>query len=50
MAKKPELYNWDTLPKEQVRKGVERSGFRGEDVLLVMNWLDPGAHQHDSSD
>lgn len=42
MAKKPELYNWDTLPKEKVRKGVERSGFRGEEVLLVMNWLDPG--------
>ena len=42
MSKKPNLYNWDTLPKEVVRPGVSRSGFRGEDVLMVMNWLDPG--------
>lgn len=42
MGEKATLYNWDTLPKEVVRAGVERSGFRGEDVLLVMNWLEPG--------
>ena len=42
MSKKPSLYNWDTLPKEVVRPGVSRCGFRGEDVLMVMNWLDPG--------
>ena len=34
--------NWDTLEKEFVREGVERVGFRGEDTLLVMNWLQPG--------
>jgi len=42
MAQKARLYNWDTLPQETVRKGVVRSGFRGDDVLLVMNKLDPG--------
>lgn len=42
MTIKPSMYNWDTLQKEVVRKGVSRSGFRGEDVLMVMNWLDPG--------
>ncbi len=42
MAEKATLYNWDTLDKEVVRKGVERAGFRGDDVLLVMNWLEPG--------
>lgn len=42
MAQKARLYNWDTLEKEVVRKGVERAGFRGDDVLMVMNWLEPG--------
>jgi len=42
MAEKARLYTWDELPKEVVRKGVERCGFRGEDVLMVMNWLTPG--------
>ncbi len=36
------VYNWDDLDREVVRRGVERAGFRGDDVLLVMNWLDPG--------
>lgn len=34
--------NWNSLDREFVREGVERAGFRGEDVLLVMNWLEPG--------
>lgn len=42
MAQKARLYNWNELPKEVVRAGVERSGFSGDDVLLVMNWLEPG--------
>ena len=42
MARKAKLYNWNDLPREAVRKGVERCGFRGEDVLMVMNWLAPG--------
>lgn len=33
---------WGSLERENVRKGVSRAGFRGEDVLLVMNWLEPG--------
>ena len=36
------VYNWDDLDREDVRPGVTRAGFRGEDVLMVMNWLDPG--------
>ncbi len=36
------VYNWDDLDREVVRPGVKRAGFRGEDVLMVMNWLDPG--------
>lgn len=42
MAGNARLYHWDQLPKETVRRGVVRSGFRGDDVLLVMNWLEPG--------
>ncbi|NYE23639.1 AraC family ligand binding domain-containing protein [Pigmentiphaga litoralis] len=45
------LYNWNSLPRETVRKGVERVGFRGDDTICVMNWLTPGMdtnpHQHD---
>jgi quercetin dioxygenase-like cupin family protein len=47
---KIEHYDWDALPKEVVRRGVTRAGFRGDDVLLVMNWLEPGMqvnpHRH----
>ena len=42
MASEPSLYNWDSRPREKVRKGFEKCGFREEDVLLVMNWLEPG--------
>ena len=34
--------NWDELARETVRSGVSRAGFRGQDVLMVMNWLEPG--------
>ena len=36
------MYNWNTLDREVVRKGVERVGFRGENVVMVMNWATPG--------
>lgn len=36
------LHNWNDLPREVVRKGVERVGFRGDNVMCVMNWLTPG--------
>ena len=42
MVQKTSFANWNTLDREVVRKGVERVGFRGDDVLLVMNWLEPG--------
>ncbi len=42
MAQKATLYNWNDLPNEVVRKGVSRAGFRGDDVLLVMNKIEPG--------
>ncbi|MBO6815916.1 MAG: cupin domain-containing protein [Rhizobiaceae bacterium] len=35
-------YNWTDMPREQVRPGVSRSGFRGDGALMVMNWLEPG--------
>jgi quercetin dioxygenase-like cupin family protein len=34
--------NWDMMEREHVRPGVSRAGFRGQDVMLVMNWLEPG--------
>lgn len=44
------MYNWNDLPKEVVRKGIERCGFRGNDVVVVMNWVEPdiqvNPHQH----
>ena len=46
MAQKATLYNWNDLPSEVVRKGVSRSGFRGDDVLLVMNKIEPGIRTH----
>ena len=42
MTQKARLYNWDSLEKEFVRDGVERAGFSGDNLLMVMNWLEPG--------
>ena len=42
MPQKARHYQWSQLPMEDVRKGVKRAGFRGEQVLMVMNWLEPG--------
>jgi quercetin dioxygenase-like cupin family protein len=36
------LHNWNDLPREVVRPGVERVGFRGDNAMCVMNWLSPG--------
>lgn len=48
---KTKMYNWNTLPREVVRKGIERVGFRGEQAMAVMNFATPGMdlrpHQHD---
>lgn len=35
-------YNFNELAREVVRHGVERCGFRGDNVMLVMNRLEPG--------
>ena len=44
-------YNWNDLPKEFVREGITRCGFRGENVVTVMNWIEPNItinpHMHD---
>ena len=40
------LHNWNDLERETVRRGVERVGFRGEDVICVLNWLTPGMQVH----
>jgi len=42
MTEKVMLYNWDEIESEVVRPGVSRKGFRGDDVMLVMNTLEEG--------
>ena len=37
-----QMVNWNTLPREFVRDGVERCGFRGENLICVMNYASPG--------
>ena len=45
------MVDWNTLPREFVREGIERCGFRGENVIMVMNFVQPKVqvrpHQHD---
>lgn len=36
------VYRWEDLPREAVRAGVTRTAFRGDNALMVMNWLEPG--------
>jgi quercetin dioxygenase-like cupin family protein len=36
------VYRWTDLPRENVRKGVSRTAFRGDNAIMVMNWLEPG--------
>ena len=42
MSGKVNVYKWEKLPKEVVRPGVSRTAFRGDNALMVMNWLEPG--------
>lgn len=42
MGGKANVYRWSELPREAVRPGVSRSAFRGDNALMVMNWLEPG--------
>ncbi|WP_174278744.1 cupin domain-containing protein [Sphingomonas bacterium] len=42
MTSELRAYDWNELEREVVRRGVTRVGFRGENVICVMNWLEPG--------
>src|SRR5690554_1105078 len=42
MESSPILYNWNDLPREKVRAGVERCAFRGDNAITVFNWIEPG--------
>lgn len=42
MTGRTNVYKWETLPRETVRPGVTRTAFRGDNALMVMNWLEPG--------
>lgn len=42
MAGGAKVYRWESLPREEVRPGVTRTAFRGDNALMVMNWLEPG--------
>src|SRR5262245_24160662 len=44
------LYNWNDLPRESPRRGIERVAFRGDNAMAVLNWIkpdmEPGPHSH----
>lgn len=42
MAGRTRKYQWSELPREAVRPGVTRTAFRGDNAIMVMNWLEPG--------
>jgi quercetin dioxygenase-like cupin family protein len=42
MSGRTNVYKWEKLPRETVREGVTRTAFRGDNALMVMNWLQPG--------
>lgn len=50
----PLATTWDQIPSEQVRPGVSRRGFGTDDVILVMNEIQPEMeakpHRHDDFD
>lgn len=41
MATDPVATRWDDIPGEAVRPGVSRKGFGTDDVILVMNRIEP---------
>jgi quercetin dioxygenase-like cupin family protein len=51
---KPLAATWDDIPGEDVRPGVARKGFGTDDVILVMNTIQPdmqpAPHTHDDFD
>ena len=34
-------YNWNELPKDCPRHGIERVAFKGESAMVVLNWIKP---------
>lgn len=36
------MYNWNDLPKDTPRPGIDRVAFRGDNAMAVMNWIKPG--------
>lgn len=54
MPDRPIATNWGAIPSEAVRKGVSRKGFGDENVILVMNEIEPeievAPHTHDEFD
>lgn len=51
---RPVVANWASIPSEFVRPGVTRKAFGTDEVLLVMNEIEPemqpGPHSHDGFD
>lgn len=45
----PRLMNWNDLPRESLRRGIERAGFGGENVLCQFAWVSPGAERRPHS-
>lgn len=39
---KVKLYNWNDLAKESPRAGIEGVAFRGDNAMVVLNWIRPG--------
>jgi quercetin dioxygenase-like cupin family protein len=37
-----QAYNWNDLKKDSPRHGIERVAFRGDNALVVVNWIHPG--------
>ena len=44
------MYNWNELQKDSPRHGIERVAFRGDNAMVVLNWIkpdmQPGPHSH----
>lgn len=47
---KVKLHNWNDLAKDSPRAGIERVAFRGDNAMVVLNWIwpgmEPGPHSH----
>ena len=43
-------FNWNELPKDSPRPGIERVAFKGDNAMVVLNWIypnmAPGPHSH----